>query len=240
MDAKERKTSQLKEMISHYSGGVNRDFAEAVGVSPQVVNNWLNRGTFDIEAIHKSFIDVSPDWLITGEGDMLRKQPTPVKYANTIQEGTPAVNEYPLKTPDRKLESQTIPIYDIEATASILEQGDINGQIIDYITLPNISKCDGAVTVRGESMTPIIQQGDLVLYKVYRDFSSILYGKMYLVQVQIEGDTLIMIKYVRKVEGNPSHILLCSENPDHAPMEVSLENVRSLALIKVSIRYHVM
>lgn len=36
---------------------------------------------------------------------------------------------------------------------------------IDYIHIPNLPRCDGAIYVVGDSMYPLLKSGDIVLYK---------------------------------------------------------------------------
>ena len=72
---KEDKKLQLKALIQHYSQGNHAEFARLLGMSPQGISSWLNRGTFDVELIYAKCKDISPDWLLTGEGEMLKPQP---------------------------------------------------------------------------------------------------------------------------------------------------------------------
>lgn len=66
------KRSMLDAMIAHYTGGNKAKFAGLLGVSAQTISAWGARNTFDIELIYTKCIGISPDWLLTGEGSMLR------------------------------------------------------------------------------------------------------------------------------------------------------------------------
>lgn len=185
------------------------------------------------------YTDVSPDWLLTGEGPMLRSEDG-IRFEETIQRAPVRLHRISGKSRDTVVSEQSVPLYGVEATAGIMAQGDMSDYIIDHISIPHMPKVDGALVVTGDSMYPIIKSGDIVLYKVFQDFRHIIYGQMYLVSVSMEGDTLVLVKYVYKVEGAEDFILLVSENKHHEPFKVPLSSVRSLALIKGSIRYHVM
>lgn len=70
MGTKDKKIDQLNQLIDHYSEGNKSKFAELIGISPQGLNNWFKRGTFDVELLFNKFDDLSPEWLLTGEGNM--------------------------------------------------------------------------------------------------------------------------------------------------------------------------
>ena len=53
--------------------------------------------------------------------------------------------------------------------------------------------------------------------------------------MSIEGDTMVMVKYVQK-STKPGHIRLVSHNANHQDKDIPLENILSFAIIKVSIR----
>ena len=68
------KKDRLLSLIDHYSGGNKSEFARMIGVSPQAVNTWITRNTFDIDIIYAKCLNVSPDWLLTGKGNMLKEE----------------------------------------------------------------------------------------------------------------------------------------------------------------------
>ncbi len=168
--------------------------------------------------------NVNADWLETGKGPMF----DPI---------TGGVN--PLAgTIERMLPSQSVPMYDITVTAGLvpLFTDRYSFQPIDYIHIPNLPKCDGAVYVVGDSMYPLIKSGDIVLYKQINDIeNNIFWGEMYLLSIDTEGEEYIMVKYIHRSE-RPGFIKLVSQNKYHADKEVELSRIRALALIKASIR----
>lgn len=65
------KKNRLEALINHYSNGNKSEFARVLGVKPQTINSWINRGTYDTELIYSKCIGVSASWLLTGKGDMI-------------------------------------------------------------------------------------------------------------------------------------------------------------------------
>lgn len=177
--------------------------------------------------------DVSPEWIVTGQGDMLR----PIERAKS-EDITPI---YKPKDPERVEELQYVPYLSFEATAGMLEQLDTSPEYeIGRIVVPHMPVCDGAVAITGDSMYPLLKSGDIVAFKVIHDIHNIHYGDMYLVAVDEDGDSYVAVKWVNKHPDDPSRAILVSLNEHYPPREVRLEHVRRLALIKFSIRYNSM
>lgn len=88
------------------------------------------------------------------------------------------IETFRLKT-DSSLESQQIPLYDIEAVAGLvlLFQDSKAQEPIDHISIPHLPKCDGAVYVTGDSMYPLLKSGDIVLYKEINDIRNEIFGE---------------------------------------------------------------
>lgn len=83
------KRGMLDAMIAHYTGGNKAKFAILLGVSAQTISAWGTRNTFDSELIYTKCIGISSDWLLTGEGSMLRDSKIPEEA--TMDHGTEKV-----------------------------------------------------------------------------------------------------------------------------------------------------
>ncbi len=186
-------------------------------------------GSNMLEKILAVYPDLNAGWLLTGQGEML----------NADVRGN--ITTYKLKT-DTPVESQQIPLYDIEAVAGLvpLFNDARNQKPVDHISIPYLPKCDGAVYVTGDSMYPLLKSGDIVLYKQLHDFKNeIFWGEMYLLSLNVGGEEYVTVKYVRK-SGNAAKIILASHNPDHQDKEIGLDKINALALVKASIRINAM
>ena len=150
---------------------------------------------------------------------------------------------YQMKT-DRLITSeQIIPLYDIEASAGIvtLFKDSKQTQPIDFIQIPGIPKCDGALKITGDSMYPLLKSGDTIMYKqVHNINDGIFWGEMYLISIDQHGDEMVTVKYIQKSEKGDQWIKLVSQNKHHDDIEVQIKKVRALALIKASIRINSM
>ncbi|MGQ2983700.1 S24 family peptidase [Flavobacterium sp.] len=227
-------------MVSYRVG----EYIEAKGISYYAFENSLgaSRGSISkavkdgksigsnvLEKILATYPDINPGWLLTGEGDMF------------TNEG-PNVKTYRLKT-DTTVESQQIPLYDLEAVAGLVPIfANTNAQKpVDHISIPHLPKCDGAVYVTGDSMDPLLKSGDIVMYKEVQDIQNgIFWGEMYLLGIDMgSGEEYITVKYVQRSE-HPGCVKLVSENQRHQPKDIEMDKIRALALVKASIRMNAM
>ncbi|RZJ60348.1 MAG: helix-turn-helix transcriptional regulator [Flavobacterium sp.] len=218
-----------KKGISYYA------FENSLGASrgsiSKAVKDGKSVGSNVLENIMSVYSDLNPVWLLTGQGDML----------NQDDADDSGVKTYRLKT-DRTIESQQIPLYDIEAVAGLVPLFVDNNTFkpVDHISIPNLPKCDGAVYVTGDSMYPLLKSGDIVLYKQVNDVvNDIFWGEMYLLSIEIGGEEYVTVKYIQK-SAEPHLIKLVSQNKAHQDKEVELDKIRALALVKASIRMNAM
>lgn len=96
-------------------------------------------------------------------------------------------------------------------------------------------RCDGAVYVSGDSMYPILKSGDIIGFKEISSMDYLIYGEMYLVSFNIDGDDYLAVKYINKSE-KPGFIRLVSYNPHHEPMDLPVINIQAMAIVKFSVR----
>lgn len=78
------KQSMLNQLVQYYGQGKKNQFANRLGVRPQTINTWLSRNTFDTELIYSKCDGISADWLLTGQGNMLKSEEAhPPQYTGT-------------------------------------------------------------------------------------------------------------------------------------------------------------
>ena len=63
----------LKELADYYGISKNVDFARFFGLSEPTSFNRLKTGVLDYEDIYAKCPDISADWLLSGEGPMLKR-----------------------------------------------------------------------------------------------------------------------------------------------------------------------
>lgn len=139
---------------------------------------------------------------------------------------------------DRLIERQQIPIYDMEAVAGLvpLFAESYSQSVVEVMETTLIPKCDGGLRIVGDSMYPLLKSGDIVFYKQIHDiYHSIVWGEMYLISFDIDGEEYVSVKYIQKSELQ-DHITLVSYNEHHRPLDIHISRIRALAFIKASLR----
>ena len=177
--------------------------------------------------ISRIYGDMSIDWLFRDEGEMI-KSDTHIQIINEP------------KAIEKKLTEQDVYLYDVSAAANLRMLFDNKQQnILGKISIPDMPKCDGAVYVTGDSMYPLLKSGDIVVYKELYDFNNVIFGEMYLVSYDFEGDEYIAVKYLNRSD-KEGYIKLVSYNSHHDPKDIPLNCIRAMALVKLSIRKNTM
>ena len=71
---KERKIEMLRQLADYYGISKNVDFARFFGISEPTSFNRLKMGVIDFEEIYAKCPEISADWLLSGEGPMLKTE----------------------------------------------------------------------------------------------------------------------------------------------------------------------
>ena len=206
------KSLMLSEIKSHFNFKKDSEFAKFLGLQPQVLSNWKKRGTFDIEVLYTKCVVVNSDWLITGQGEMLKS------------------NNHLTVVPNLK----GIPLIPIDAIAGY---GTGEMQIMDYDTeryvVPEFSELnvDYMIRVKGSSMYPKYNSGDLVACKKLPLDTFFQWNKVYVLDT-IQGP---MIKRIHQSD-HKNAILCVSDNDKYKPFDLNRSELNSLAIVVGVIR----
>ena len=231
------KTNDKKTIIERAKMGLgissDSEFAAILNINKSTLSNWKARNTIDYDVLFSKCEKINMNWLLTGEGAMLKDE---------IQLATPQIEEnFKLQT-DRIVELQSVPLYELDATAGLVSlfNDSIRHVPINHLQIPDLPPCSGAVYVRGDSMYPLLKSGDIVCYKeVSTDYKSILWGEMYLLSFILEGESYITIKYLQKSD-QEGMVCLVSHNQYHSPKDIPASAITALALVKASVRFNTM
>ena len=192
-------------------------FAERIGVDTSNLSKYLNAHM----PLSDSFLNrlvvnlgVSKDWLIDGIDLPFGK--TPVRIENGVAISTAS-------------EAGT-PVYDVDATAGVSSGRNelfSSENIVGWVNLPNMSPHCRIVRVSGDSMSPVIMDGDFVAVREVSNPNQIYWGQIYVVQL----DDFRLVKYVRR-HTDPNMVVLRSENPNYDDMDVRRTDIHEMLLVQ--------
>jgi phage repressor protein C with HTH and peptisase S24 domain len=225
---------RLLQLIK-YKGINKRKFYIETGLSNGFLDKVKDIGASKIEQILITYPDINPEWLLTGNGEMTNHVLFPDDQTNS------GINwfEEPAAIYRSIVKKQSIPLYNTQSSNGISSLFDDPDQKpVDYISVPNLPKCDGAICVSGDSMYPLLKSGDTIIYrKMNNSVNNIFWGEMYLVSfINDDDDEFLLIKWIQKSEKGENWIKLVSENSLHQPKDIHINTVKGLALIKASLR----
>lgn len=205
--------SVIDKLLS-YSGLNAKSFSEKIGLErPQAIYDLLHGKTKSISASMKNkiisvFPEIDPAWLLTGEGEMLRSD-----------------GEHR----DRALSPAhaTIPLIPLEAFAgkSPVQYNDI--PVENHYLVSEFSGADFLIRIKGDSMTPKLNGGDIVACKKIHERLFLQWHRVYVVCTNSQG---IMIKRIEKSD-NEGCIRLVSDNPAYQPFDIPEEDISDIALV---------
>jgi len=172
------------------------------------------------------FKDVDANWLLTGEGTMIKGYPI-------LEEQPTNVVSEPKKTYDKKGSIPLIPLSAIAGKAN----GDVSVMdydVLDRYIIPEFQgKADFLIRVAGTSMSPKFYHGDLIACKKISEITFIQWGKAYVLDTS-QGP---IIKRLYQDPTDPENILCVSDNKDlYPPFVIPKSDIRSMSIVIGSIR----
>lgn len=226
MQGKQQKISPIKQRILQYAdilGISKRQFYEKIGVS----RGTLESNTGITEDVVAKFIaiypEISPEWLLTGNGEMLRgNKPAPAEAKESFVEVSKMVH-----TTDGG-----IPLIPLEALAGIPASDNIGVKFEDCTryNVPDFEEkgVEFLIRVSGSSMYPKYSSGDILACKRIIDILFFQWGKIYV----IDSSQGILVKRIFEDATNPDNIILVSDNKDnYPPFSFPKIDIRSLSIV---------
>lgn len=193
-------------------------FAQRLGVDTSNLSKYLNAHM----PLSESFLNrivvnlgVSKEWLLEGTDLPFGKTQAPVG-------GDPltAVSAAGGGTP----------VYDVDATAGAASGRNelfASDNIVGWVNLPNVSPNCRIVRVSGDSMAPVIQDGDFIAVREVGNPNQIYWGQIYVIQL----DDFRLVKYLRR-HTDPNMVVLRSANPEYDDMDVRRADIHEMLLVQ--------
>lgn len=191
-------------------------------------------GSNVLEKIISKYPEISPLWLISGKGPMLRytySSDTDTKVAETASGYIASPQEHdrtPHVATPSPMGDQGIPLLPVSAMAVALS-GDVS--VLEYecerYVVPAFQGADFLIPVKGSSMYPKYSSGDIVACR--RVPAADLFFQWNKVYV-IDTDQGPLIKRIRRGSSDDT-VLIVSDNTAYEPFELRRDQIRGIALV---------
>lgn len=203
-------------------------FAEKMKISStklsEILNSRMKAGTELLARMCREF-KISSIWLLTGEGSMLRNAEMEVEEEKK-EDVVPKIEtaQHP---------NEGIPLIPISAMAGAFTGEQV---VLEYecerFIVPTFKGAEFLISVRGSSMYPKYNSGDIVACKkVPKAGLFFQWNKVYVLDTE-QGP---LIKRV-KPGSDDNHVLIVSDNPNYEPFELHLNSIYNVALVLGVIR----
>lgn len=176
--------------------------------------------------------DVSPEWLLTGNGEMLRSQ-----EALAVKPPRVEIIE-PIKVEGRSLmpkvvvvddeDNDRIPLVSVKAQAGYLEGYDDSNYIEELPTYSLPEMRNGTYRmfqVSGFSMYPTLQDGSYVIGKFVEDWEWLGDNRVCVVVTERDG---VIVKRVTNRAREKGFLYCKSDNRDYKHIKVMLEDIKEI------------
>ncbi|MXV37700.1 hypothetical protein GO491_03245 [Flavobacteriaceae bacterium Ap0902] len=191
-------------------------FEESIGASKGVLSRAIKNKT-DIQSkwiskVVENYPQYRAEWLLTGKGDMLKKERLPYVKEN---------------------KKYGIPLIPVDAMAGF---GTGGVQIMDYDTenyhVPEFTElhAEFMIRVKGSSMYPKYNSGDILACKKIT-MSFFQWNKVYVLDTE-QGALIKRIKPSEKED----HICCVSDNKNYDPFDLHINEINAIALVLGVIR----
>lgn len=202
-------------LVEKYANGKNVQFAKLLGVSPQTISAWITRNTLDYDLVYTKCRGISPEWLLTGEGDMMLKE---------------------REAEQKKDSARRIPLFDDAQTIGgyndIVANVDDASRVAEYIDAGDwFPAATSAIHHYGDSMVEY-PSGSILALKRVDDPRLLVNGEHYVIETS-------EFRITKQIVDKGEYIMAYSTNketyPDgeliHAPIRIPKEEIRHMDLV---------
>lgn len=185
-------------------GAMERSIGASKGVLSRAISNGTDIQSKWIQIIVENYPQYSPEWLLTGKGNMLKEEGKEDAFA-------------PVVSYDPKVGQ---PYYDVDFLGGFSEVYNSQVSLPEHnIIVPGFDRAKLWCNVTGHSMEPKINHGDIIALRPCT-LDDILYGEIYAVVL----DTIRTIKIIRK-GSSPKVLRYIPVNEKYDEQEFEIERI---------------
>ncbi len=226
--------------FADFKGVSMNAFERSIGASKGVLSRAISQKT-DIqskwlEAIVENYPEISPAWLLAGEGSMLRSDCHLDSDKTGTTQGDCRETVETKKVGISSTPNNGIPLVTTAAAAGFgsadfaIQEKDIEG----YYLIPAFQHLhiDFLMHLHGDSMLPRYYSGDIVACTILHDHTFLQWNKPHIIATREQG---LLCKRIMPSDRDGC-IKAVSENPDYPPFDIPITDITGLAIICGTIR----
>lgn len=202
--------SSVARMLMYVeSKGIKKiEFYNKTGLSNGYLDKVKDLGSEKIESIISNYKDINLEWLVTGKGPMLKES--------------------------KKDSSIGIPLVSLNAVAGFgnrnfsIKEEDVQERYI----VPDFNGIDFMIRVKGNSMVPKFNSGDIVACRIIKESRFIQWNKPHVIATREQG---LLCKRLAQSE-KQDHLKAISDNKEYPPFDIPQAEITGVALVIGTIR----
>ena len=214
LDSEDISVRQFESMIGSSDGKI----AKFMATNSSLKSDTLNK-------IMEVFPQLSIEWLLTGEGEMLRSS-----------KADPSQSDAKARPVLKEVTKGGLPLIPIDAVAGFngWDESGISELDCTHYDVPDfeMAHADFLIRVSGSSMYPKYSSGDILACRKIDEITFLQWGKIYV----IDSRQGAMVKRLFPIEGDSAMLLCKSDNPNYPPFELPKEEIRSISIVVGAIR----
>jgi repressor LexA len=206
-------------------------FYKETGLSNGFLDKVKDIGGSKIEDILNTYPEINPEWLVLGKGEMLRERGEEL-FKGLKQKRNNILNELVTAKPVEDT-SEGIPLIPIEAMAGY---GGGEMQIMEFeserFVVPTFKGADFLIQVKGSSMYPKYNSGDIVACKKLQlNDLFFQWNKVYVLDTE-QG---ALIKRI-DIASDDDHVMIVSDNEKYRPFPLHKSKINAISIVMGVIR----
>lgn len=252
MDTNTTISERIQALIDAFCNGKNSQFAKSIGVAESNIRSYLS-GTqpkFDVLSNIATKFAINCEWLLTGNGQMLKEEAKSIPYDLVRTDPAKGKNYIPPTVPlEAPPQPDAIPLADakgagfmkpIPLVTATAAAGFGNGHfsiaekdVKEYYVIPKFRFCkvDFMIEVSGLSMYPHFNPGDVIACTILTDRKFLQWNKCHVIATREQG---ILVKRLMPSEQD-GFLTAVSDNKEYPPFDIPLEEITGIALVVGSV-----
>ncbi len=230
---------RFENIIATLYKGNKSAFASAIGVRPSVVDNIVGKRqgkpSFDVIEKVSALAEISIEWLVTGDGDMLKEQRTKPASISAMKKqlttGSGSETTLEAFTEATKKTPGAIPLVSERAVGGFASEhfSIKEHDVLAYYVIPKFRYLgvDFMIEVIGDSMIPKFYPGDIIACSIISHSRYIEWNKCHLIATVDRG---LIVK--RLMPGSDDDCFKAtSDNKDYPPFDIPKDEITGMARI---------